>query len=275
VVPNEVPADSNALWKFAGSPEPGNTAVNADPNELGGVRGASVADADPSVNTAFELTTGRPDVTIATLDSGIEWNNRSDMIDLRNKTHLNEGELPIPQIAGGATCTTAAPDPYDCNNDGVFNLADYANDPRVLDVVANDTRRVGPPGLMIPQDLLLAFSDHTDADNNGYVDDIVGWDFLDNDNDPYDDVHYGHGTGESLDAAAEADNRAGNGDEGQHESLDPGAAQRGDVHAPRRSRAEPAGSAALAARILAEPPCPIVFVQRTFHRPHQPGASRG
>lgn len=31
-----------------------------------------------------------------------------------------------------------------------------------------------------------------DDDNNGYVDDLMGWDFINNDNDPWDDV--GHGT---------------------------------------------------------------------------------
>ena len=57
-----------------------------------------------------------------------------------------------------------------------------------------------------PQDLLIAFSDGVDDDGNGYVDDIVGWDFVDDDNDPFDDVQYGHGTGEAQDSTAEADN---------------------------------------------------------------------
>ena len=60
--------------------------------------------------------------------------------------------------------------------------------------------------MLDPQDILIAFSDGNDDDDNGYVDDIVGWDFLDNDNDPYDDVQYGHGTGEARDSTAEADN---------------------------------------------------------------------
>ncbi|MCB0874781.1 MAG: hypothetical protein KDB46_01140 [Solirubrobacterales bacterium] len=58
------------------------------------------------------------------------------------------------------------------------------------------------------EDLILdpAFSDGVDDDGNGYVDDLVGWDFLDDDNDPFDDVQYGHGTGEAKDSTAEADN---------------------------------------------------------------------
>jgi hypothetical protein len=35
-----------------------------------------------------------------------------------------------------------------------------------------------------PQDLIAVFSDATDADGNGYVDDIAGWDFHEDDNDP-------------------------------------------------------------------------------------------
>ena len=38
------------------------------------------------------------------------------------------------------------------------------------------------------------------------MDDMVGWDFLDDDNDPFDDVQYGHGTGEARDSSGEADN---------------------------------------------------------------------
>ena len=63
--------------------------------------------------------------------------------------------------------------------------------------------------MLTPEDLTIAFSDGTDADGNGFVDDIAGWDFLDNDNDPYDDVQYGHGTGEAQDSTAEADNGQG------------------------------------------------------------------
>jgi hypothetical protein len=203
-VSNEIHCDT---WKMAATPEPDtgcgangnpvlmaqNAAVRADPQELGGVRGDSTADIDPTAKTAWQITTGRPDVTIAVLDSGIKWNDAGAMSDLRRKVRLNTGELPLPY-----GCTK-----YDCNGDGVVNVEDYANDPRVN---LNDPRRVGPPGVMTPQDLLIAFSDGTDADHNGFVDDIAGWDFVDNDNDPFDDVQYGHGTGEARDSNAEANN---------------------------------------------------------------------
>ncbi|MDQ3933980.1 MAG: S8 family serine peptidase [Actinomycetota bacterium] len=202
-VPNDLGGDN--VWKFAATPEPGNFPVNADPRELNGVRGGHVADADGSVDTAWTVTTGRPDVVIAVLDSGIRW-NAGEMADLRFKTHLAAGELPTPNHVGsaqvdGVSCGGFA-DADDANGDGIFNLLDFACDSRV---------RKDPPkgvnqGLLDPQDLLIAFSDGRDDDGNGFADDIVGWDFLDDDNDPFDDVQYGHGTGEAEGSSAEANN---------------------------------------------------------------------
>ncbi len=211
----QVPTDLGGnTFKFAATPDPANTANNANPVELGGVRGAHVVDADAAVQTAFRTTTGRPDVTIAILDSGIQWNDAGDMNDLRMKTRISTGEAPKPQNSGLATpnepgedCSGAGPydntGDWDLNGDGVFNLLDYSCDGRVQ---ADSPNGVGPPGMFEPQDLLIAFSDGVDDDGNGYVDDLVGWDFLDDDNDPFDDVQYGHGTGEAKDSTAEANN---------------------------------------------------------------------
>jgi hypothetical protein len=189
--PNDLSGDDND-WKYAATPEPGSPWTGSA-RELNGVRGARVVDADAGVDTAWQKTTGRPDVAIAVLDSGIKWNDAGAMQDLRRKVRLNRDELPLPQ-----GCTQ-----YDCNSDGVFNVSDYAGDSRVD---LSDPRRVGPAGVMTPQDLLIAFSNADDADGNGFVDDIAGWDFLDNDNDAYDDVQYGHGTGEAEGSTAEANN---------------------------------------------------------------------
>ncbi|MFI5366805.1 MAG: S8 family serine peptidase, partial [Candidatus Binatia bacterium] len=182
-------------WKLT-SDQTGEPAIDTDPTELFGVKGMSV-------DLAWQVTTGRPDVTIAVLDSGIKWNDSGAMHDLARKVRLNRGELPLPQNAMGQTKPDLGgsplnPDPYDLNDDGVFDVSDYAADPRVGDRNGN--------GLLDPQDLILAFSDGTDADANGYVDDIAGWNFLDDDNDPFDEVQYGHGTGEAEDSTAEADN---------------------------------------------------------------------
>jgi hypothetical protein len=206
--PNDVAGDGND-WKFAATAE-SSSPFTGSPMELFGVRGAHVVDSNSAVATGWRTTVGRPDVGIAVMDSGIKWNDSGSMSDLRFKLRINKGELPVPNNAGpalvaGVNCSTYGhgSDPNDANNDGVFNLLDYACDSRVS---LSDPRRVGPPGMLVPQDLIIAFSDGTDSDNNGFVDDIAGWDFLDNDNDPYDDVQYGHGTGEAKDSSSEANN---------------------------------------------------------------------
>ena len=215
--PGQVPSDVGGDdWKYAATPEPGYPGDPLD-IDLGGVRGAHIVDPSTTPPTAWETTTGRPDVQIAVLDSGIEWNNQGAMANERFKVWLNKGELPTPNTglddAGSTTesllgtdCAGYTAGRYDANGDGVFDLRDYACDNRIN---LSDTRRSGPSGMLTPEDLTIAFSDDTDADGNGFVDDIAGWDFLDNDNDPYDDVQYGHGTGEAQDSTAEADNGQG------------------------------------------------------------------
>lgn len=167
------------VWKYS-SQSSGDPAIDSDPRELYGVTGMSV-------DRAWEVTTGRPDVVIAILDSGIRW-NESGIGEIVNKFYLNQGELPPPQGSPGGR--------HDRNGDGVFNVRDYELDSRVLDRNGN--------GIPDPEDLILTFSNGRDDDGNGYADDICGWDMVDDDNDPRDDVDYGHGTGEAKDSCAEA-----------------------------------------------------------------------
>src|SRR3989449_4992190 len=119
------------------------------------------------------------------------------MTQLRKKSPLTAGELPAPAPAGGCNAPLGG-DPRDCNGDGVFNMPDYDGDPSVVDMNGN--------GITDPQDLIMLFSNGSDDDGNGYVDDICGYDFFEFDNDPFDEVQYGHGTGEARDSTAEANN---------------------------------------------------------------------
>jgi hypothetical protein len=185
-----------------------------------------------SADRAWQRTTGRHDVIVAVMDSGIKW----DEHDLQNKHFLNRGELPRPQTAEGLAtagrsdadnpaCPSA--DAYDHNRDCVFNVQDYADDPRVE---GDDSTPVdylfsrchypfnnasaliaveAPNAILEPADLLCVFSDGVDDDANGYVDDISGWDHLWDDNNAYDDPRFGHGTGEGKDSTAEANNGGG------------------------------------------------------------------
>lgn len=133
---------------------------------------------------AWQFSTGRPDTRVAILDSGILWNAR----DVARKVWLNVAELP--------TVCPRVPvfDLDDCNGDGVVSVDDFP----APDANGN--------GILDAQDILRAYSNGIDDDGNGYVDDIAGWDFAQRDNDPFDAVHYGHGTGEAFDQIAEANN---------------------------------------------------------------------
>ncbi len=110
--------------------------------------------------------------------------------------------------------------------DGIFNIADYASDPRLSPIVVGDKCFIGMDPtqksttdrmlgdlnhncILDPGDLILMFSDGVDDDHNGYVDDIAGWDFFKNDNDPYDDTRFGHGTNQALGSTAQGNNGIG------------------------------------------------------------------
>jgi hypothetical protein len=210
--PGQVPNDLNPDdWRFLATPEQNNFPVNQDARELNGIRGGWVADPSGAADkTAWQVTTGRPDVVIAVMDSGIEWNNDGVASEMRFKIRLNRGELPVPNhsgpdLVGGVNCSTYK-NADDANDDGVFNLLDYACDSRLG---KNVPKSVGPTNLLDAQDALIAFSDGKDDDGNDFVDDIAGWDFLDDDNDPFDDVQYGHGSGEIRGSTAEANNGGG------------------------------------------------------------------
>ena len=130
------------------------------------------------------------------MDSGIDWSSN----DIKKKFYLHAPELPIPQLADGSEASG-----YDANGDGVFNIDDYSEDPRVTQDAGPHT---GTDELDV-SDLIYTFSDGVDDDGNGYVDDISGWDFFGRDNDAYHiyNTGYGtHGNGVAKEAAAEGNN---------------------------------------------------------------------
>ncbi|MGH8976854.1 MAG: S8 family serine peptidase, partial [Acidimicrobiia bacterium] len=136
-----------------------------------------------AVDLAWGVTKGRDDVLIAVLDSGIMWRRADRMADLAIAAYVNLGEARPPCPAPNG----------DCDGNGVFDVADFGT---IADHNGN--------GLADPEDLILdpKYNDGHDADRNGFVDDISGWDFLYGDNNPLDTVEYGHGTGEADDSTA-------------------------------------------------------------------------
>lgn len=194
-----------ANWRYGPADEPGPGVLPAE-YDRANYKLTSLRDTRPelagsphnlcgqkgnAVDLAWGLNKGRDQVRIAVLDSGIKWRDANAMRDLSRKAYLNLGEAD-PGCAG------AVPK-GDCNQDGVFDIADFGALP---DLNGN--------GLADPEDLILSprYSDGVDDDRNGYVDDISGWDMLYGDNNPLDTPGYGHGTGEATDSTA-AENGTG------------------------------------------------------------------
>ena len=164
-----------------------------------------------SVDLAWRYTTGDPGVLVGILSTGIDWSEA----DLLDQVRLNAGELTAmpPQHADGTPCEEVVPGDggVDCNDDGKLTIADYAEHPLI---VPRDTDPPGDSnrnGYLDPQDLLRQplIANGLDDDGNGYIDDVVGWDFVDMDNDPFDSAGAGLGTEQSLAAAANANNGVG------------------------------------------------------------------
>ncbi len=210
---------SSARTNPSGDP---NLAVN--PQELCGVKGNSV-------DTAWQTTTGRPSTLLAVTDSGVEWCDPG----IVNKIYVNPGALPPPENAAGKTKTTLSATthvtftdstPYDLHDTGVINAAQYSTDPRVKEVAADygglfcgsATRGPYPaqPTLVSPMDLIRTFGTPTLPDGKkntfyyskaspaGFTEAISGWNFVNNNNNPFDVVHYDHGTGEAEDSTGAA-----------------------------------------------------------------------
>ncbi|HEV2370057.1 MAG TPA: hypothetical protein VGR90_09265, partial [Acidimicrobiales bacterium] len=213
-------ANGGSNWKLT-SARTTTTTVSENPQELCGVEGNSI-------DKAWESTTGRPDTVIAITDSGIEWCD-TPVVD---KIYLNRAALPYPENAQGLTkpqleaqgVSFPDADPYDLDGSGALNVAQYASDPRVKQVTDSGPSKGYFCGSFIsPEDLIRTFgatgspyyyptsSPTTEApaypgqSPSGFTEAIAGWNFVDNTNDPYDDVLYGHGTGEAEDSTAAAD----------------------------------------------------------------------
>ena len=106
---------------------------------------------DAQLQTAWNVTTGRPDVVISVLDSGIRWDDAGAMTDLRHKLRLNTESCQgrnadrVQPLEAGVNCAAfqvggGRTPIYDANGDGV-NVTDYACDSRVT---TNGGPRAGP-----------------------------------------------------------------------------------------------------------------------------------
>ncbi|MSO42304.1 MAG: hypothetical protein EXQ70_10505 [Solirubrobacterales bacterium] len=179
-------ADAQQHYLFAG---PSQCTPGADAGASAGMNIGRTT-SSPTADSAWsDFTIGNPDTRIAYIEGGINWHN-GDAAELRNRVFLNQGELPTPTDPDGLTDQLSASDyetfnataPPDANGNGVVD----------------------------PEDIIVRFSDGVDDDGNGYADDISGWDFYNDQNDPATlDSTYGHANGQMKQAAAETNNGIG------------------------------------------------------------------
>jgi hypothetical protein len=226
-------------WYLYGCIPQGVSNTSTDPE------GASGMSIDKLWNRSPNPNKGRDDVIVAYMEGGINWRIPRSC-ELKDRAWLNKGELPYPQDAAGHTKTTG--DPWDMNGDGVFNVEDYVNDPRVTAALVGvpktpaggaflhhmcthpcDASQVCSPvgpgfSDITPEDLIVAFGHcqingtthdiiqcpaggRFDNDGNGYPNDINGWNFNRDTNDPQTEQSiYEHFTGESAQLVGEGNN---------------------------------------------------------------------
>ncbi|MHB8861537.1 MAG: S8 family serine peptidase [Pirellulaceae bacterium] len=145
---------------------------NGQPNE-NGYSGLPDADIDATDAWAAGLPSGK--TTVAVLDTGVLYTHE----DLYLNIWLNQGEIPVDLFA----------DLIDIDEDGLITFWDL-NDPANSECVFDHNAT----GYIDAGDLLAdpGWANGIDEDGDSLTDDLIGWDFLDNDNDPNDaDGHGG------------------------------------------------------------------------------------
>lgn len=149
--------------------------------------------ADIKAKQAWEITdqidTG---VMVGVIDTGIDYTHP----ELEDNIYINPGEFPSNKFPG-----------LDANSDGkltVQELKIWSTAP-LKDFDGDGL--VNLKDIFFPLNDENKFRDGIDDDNNGYIDDFFGWDFYNNDNDPFD--KNGHGTNISGIIAGKRNNNLG------------------------------------------------------------------
>lgn len=151
----------------------------AVPNDPGYAYQSSLAAIEAPA--AWERTTGSATTVVAGIDTGIDYTHE----DLYLNIWINQDEIP----------KSLKKKLRDTDKDGIISFYDL-NSPKNARWVSdlNGNGYIDAGDLLQPRnaDGSGGWEDGIDGGGNGYIDDIIGWDFANNDNNPFDTD--GHGT---------------------------------------------------------------------------------
>ncbi len=134
--------------------------------------------------------TGKTTTVVGDIDTGIDYTHP----DLYLNIWLNQGE-----IKGLSFYSTL----LDTDKDGLITFRDLNDQLNRGNATATHLTDYNNNGYIDAGDLLdnrSGWEDARDNDLNGYIDDLIGWDFVSNDNDPFDDNNHGTHTAGTIGA---------------------------------------------------------------------------
>lgn len=153
--------------------------VSNDPS-YGSLWGMKSTGFGARAETAWDMTTGSARSVVGIVDTGIDYTHP----DLYLNIWLNQGETKGLSFFSSLVDTDA---------DGLITFRDLNHNTNRSNAAAR-LSDWNANGYIDAGDLLdnrSGWEDLIDNDGNGYQDDLIGWDFVGNDNDPFDDNSHG------------------------------------------------------------------------------------